>query len=362
MEQKRPEDARIMVVDDRKANVLLIERILARAGYVNVASTTDSRTAVQLFVEFSPDVVLLDLHMPHLDGLALLKELQPLITPQCYLPIVVLTADETPELRNRALLLGAKDFLVKPFDPTEVALRIKNLIETRRLHIQLLNQNGTLEEKVRDRTLALEEAQLETLDRLARAAEYRDDNTGKHTQRVGVTAALVAERLGLSEARVELMRRAAPLHDVGKIGIVDQVLLKPGRLTVEEFEVVKTHAVIGAKILSGSRFEVLRYAEELARSHHERWDGRGYPDGLVSDDIPLSGRIVSIVDVFDALTHDRPYKRAWNPEDALQEIRSQSGKQFDPDVVAAFLDVAPSVGSQDLVADAADQTSPAVGF
>jgi putative two-component system response regulator len=337
MRLTRPEDARIMVVDDRRSNVLLIERILARAGYGDVVSTTDPREAVRLFVDSSPDLVLLDLHMPHLDGLALLRELQPHIDLKSYLPVVVLTADGSAELRNKALSLGAKDFLVKPIDPTEVLLRIRNLVETRSLQMRLLDQNETLEKRVRERTRELEEAQLETLDRLARAAEYRDDETGKHTQRVGHAAARVAEQLGLPVGTVELMRRAAPLHDVGKIGVPDRVLLKPGKLTVKEFDIVKSHTYIGSSILSGSRFEVLRYAEEIALSHHERWDGLGYPEGLEKEAIPLSGRIVAVVDVFDALTHDRPYKRAWRADDALEEIRSQSGKQFDPAVVKAFL-------------------------
>ncbi|MGH2787766.1 MAG: HD-GYP domain-containing protein [Actinomycetota bacterium] len=346
MEHRENHDARIMIVDDRKSTVLLIERILGRAGYRDIVSTTDSREAVQLFIQSAPDLVMLDLHMPHLDGLELLTELQPLIGPRSYLPVIVLTADDTPELRNRALSLGAKDFLVKPIDPTEATLRIKNLIEARTLHGRLLRQNDTLERKVRERTRELEDAQLEALDCLARAAEYRDDDTGKHTQRVGVAAALVAENLALGKRTVELMRRAAPLHDVGKIGVPDQVLLKPGRLTVREFEIVKGHASIGANILSGSRFEVLQLAEVIARSHHERWDGCGYPSGLERDAIPLSGRIVAIVDVFDALTHERPYKKAWSVDDALREIQSQSGTQFDPEVVAAFLSV------QDLARDA----------
>lgn len=340
MELRRPEDARILVVDDRRSNVLLIERILAHAGYRNVVSTTDPCRAVQLFLDSAPDLVLLDLHMPRLDGIALLSELQPHIGPKCYLPVLVLTADTTPELRNRALSLGAKDFLTKPIDSTEVVLRIRNLIETRSLHQRLLHRNETLESRVRERTRELEEAHLETLDRLARAAEYRDDNTGRHIQRVGHMSALLAEHLGFPERTVGLMRRAAPLHDVGKIGVPDQVLLKPGKLTVEEFEIVKAHTVIGSSILSGSSSEVLSYAEEIARSHHERWDGGGYPAGLAAEAIPMSGRVVAVVDVFDALTHERPYKRAWSVEDALEEIRSQSGRQFDPDVVAVFLRLA----------------------
>jgi putative two-component system response regulator len=193
-----------------------------------------------------------------------------------------------------------------------------------------------LEAKVRERTRELEAAQIEIIERLARAAEFRDDNTGQHTERVGQMAALLARELGLPDAQVSLIRRAAPLHDVGKIGIPDSILLKLGKLTPAEFELVKTHTTIGARILSGSRFALLRLAEEIAFSHHEQWDGRGYA-GLAGDQIPLAGRIVTVADVFDALTQKRPYKAAWPVEEAIAEIERQRGRQFDPDVVDAFL-------------------------
>jgi putative two-component system response regulator len=183
----------------------------------------------------------------------------------------------------------------------------------------------------------VEEAQFETLARLAAAAEYRDDDTGEHTRRVGELAGRVAERLGLSDEEVRLIRLAAPLHDVGKIGIPDAILLKPGRLTGEEYEQIKTHTTIGAEMLAGGAFPLLRVAEEIARTHHERWDGSGYPAGMAGQEIPIAGRIVAIVDVYDALTHDRPYKEAWTTEAALSEIKSQRGRHFDPRVVDAFL-------------------------
>jgi putative two-component system response regulator len=195
-----------------------------------------------------------------------------------------------------------------------------------------------LEAKVRDRTRELEAAQIEIIERLARAAEFRDDNTGQHTQRVGQMSALIARQLGMPDTQVALMRRAAPLHDVGKIGIPDSILLKMGKLTTEEFDVVKTHTTIGARILSGGKFPLLRLAEEIAFSHHERWDGTGYAR-ISGTDIPLAGRIVTVADVFDALTQQRPYKPAWPIADAIGEIERQRGRQFDPGVVDAFLRV-----------------------
>ncbi|BCM91313.1 cyclic di-GMP phosphodiesterase [Abditibacteriota bacterium] len=193
-----------------------------------------------------------------------------------------------------------------------------------------------LEAKVQERTQDLERAQIDTLQRLAIASEYRDDETGLHTKRVGVTAGRIAEMLNLPRTQVDLILRSAPLHDVGKIGITDAILLKPGKLTDEEFDTMRQHTVIGAKILSGSASPWLQMAEEIALTHHERWDGRGYPQRLAGENIALVGRIVAVADVFDALTHERPYKKAWPVEDAIAEIQQQSGKQFDPVVVAAF--------------------------
>lgn len=330
--------ARILIVDDQEANLKLLERLLTRAGYRSITTTTDPRQALPLFLTQQPDIVLLDLHMPHLDGFGVLEQLRPRMKEKLYLPILVLTADATQEAKQRALSLGARDFLTKPFDHQEVLLRIANLLETRSLHAVLKNHNILLEERVRERTQDFEEAQLEILARLAIAAEFRDDDTGRHAQRVGYSAALIAAELGLPEVEVNLIRRAAPLHDVGKIGISDSILLKPGKLTDEEFEVMKTHTTLGARILSGSRFQVLQFAEDIALTHHERWDGTGY-FGLSGDSIPIVGHIVAIADVYDALTHERPYKEAWPQSEALKEIRKQSGHQFDPKVVDAFFRV-----------------------
>ena len=275
--------------------------------------------------------------MPGMDGLAVMDQLNE-IAEASYLPILMLTGDMTPTARQEALSRGAKDFVSKPFHADEVLLRIRTLLETRFLYFQVQSQNQILEAKVRERTRELEAAQIEIIERLARAAEFRDDNTGQHTERVGQMAALLARQLGLPDPQVSLIRRAAPLHDVGKIGIPDAVLLKLGKLTLEEFELVKTHTTIGARILSGSRFGVLRLAEEIAFSHHERWDGDGYV-GIRQDQIPLAGRIVAVADVFDALTQKRPYKAAWPIVEAIAEIERQSTRQFDPEIVDAFLRV-----------------------
>ncbi len=317
-------NARILIVDDQEANVRLLEGILKRAaGYHALRSTTDPREVMSLYVEFQPDLILLDLHMPHVDGFGVMDQLKEIVPEDAFLPILVLTADVTPEAKQRALASGAKDFLAKPFDPTEVLLRIKNLLETRTLHLELRAQ--------------LSDAHLEVIDRLAIAAEYRDDETGEHIKRVGQTSALVARALKLPPEQVLLIRRAATLHDVGKIGIPEHILLKPGRLTPDEFNVMKSHTTIGAKILSGGQFPLLQMAEVIALTHHERWDGSGYPRGLKGEATPLLGRIVAVADVFDILTHPRPYKKAWLAEEAIAELQRAAGTQFDPSVVETFL-------------------------
>jgi putative two-component system response regulator len=331
-------EGRILVVDDEEANILLLKRTLERAGYVDIAMTTDPREVAGLVTEFRPDLILLDLLMPHLDGFAVLEQLRSMLPEGTFLPVIVLTADVTRETKQRALASGAEDFLTKPFDVVEVTLRIKNLLQARHLHVQLQGQNELLEARVRVRTRDLEKAQIETLDRLARAAEYRDDDTGQHIRRVGRASALVARELGLPEVDIANIERAAGLHDLGKIGVPDRILLAPRKLTSVEFDVVKTHTVIGANILSGSPSPLVKMAEQIAWAHHERWDGSGYA-GLVGEDIPLVGRITTVADVFDALTHERPYKRAWPVDEALAEIAAQRGRQFDPRVSDAFLKV-----------------------
>jgi putative two-component system response regulator len=330
--------SRILIVDDQPSNVALLEGILQEGDFTCYHSITDSREVLPAFLEYLPDLVLLDLQMPFLNGFEVMKQLRACREPSEYLPILVLTADITSESKRRALSEGAMDFLTKPFDATEVDLRIRNLLQTRCLHLQLQSQKEILDQKVRERTAELEATQLEILERLALAAEYRDDDTGEHTRRVGTSAAHIAETLGWQAGAIELISRAAPLHDVGKIAISDSILLKPGKLTPEEFERMKLHTELGARILSGGQFPLLQLAEQIARTHHERWDGKGYL-GLCGEAIPIAGRIVAVADVFDALTSERPYKRAWTRADAIEEIQRQSGRQFDPHVVEAFLKV-----------------------
>jgi putative two-component system response regulator len=328
--------ARILIVDDQAPNVILLERMLEQWGYTQVSSTTQSHEVVDLCATLEPDLLLLDLQMPKPDGFELMEMLGPRIAGSGGMPVLVLTADATQATRQRALSVGARDFLSKPLDPIEVRLRIGNLLETRRLQLELLQQNEQLEVKVRERTDDLERARLELLERLALAAEYRDDSTQEHAQRVGRTTAQIALAMGVGDQDVEVLLRAAPLHDIGKIGIPDAILLKRAPLTADEFTLMKAHTTIGAQILSGSEFAILNTAERIAATHHERWDGSGYPAGLAGDEIPLAGRLVALADVFDALVHERPYKPAWPVERAVEEIASLSNVQFDPDAVAAF--------------------------
>ena len=275
-------NARLLVVDDEEANVEVLIRTLTRAGFTRVESTTDSREVASLYIQHRPDLILLDLHMPHLDGLDVMDQLNE-IAEASYLPILILSGDLTPEARREALSRGAKDFVNKPFQADELLLRIKTLLETRILYIQIQSQNQLLEAKVRERTRELVEAQIEIIERLAIAAEFRDDNTGQHTQRVGQMSALLARQLGLPDSQVSLIARGAPLHDVGKIGVPDTILLKMGKLTTEEFEVVKTHTAIGARILSVADGWDKAASRTIARD--------GCPTSRCHDDRDRAGRV-----------------------------------------------------------------------
>ena len=326
--------ARILVIDDEETNVKTLARVLRAAGYQRVTTTTDPTEFLTLYRQQHPDLILLDLHMPKRDGIGILEDLRNIAGPQTYLPVLVITGDTSASARRTALLAGAKDFVTKPFEADELLLRIANLLETRRLHREIVTQNQLLERRVRERTAELEGAYLDTLERLAIAAEFRDDETGRHTERVGETAALLASALGMSEDEVFLIRRAAPLHDVGKIGIPDAILRNPEALTPDEWEIMRKHTTIGGRILSGGRSRVVQLAEEIAINHHEHWDGEGYPRGLSGEAIPLPGRLVMVADVFDALTSDRVYRMAWPAEQVLAYIRQYAGKRFDPGITA----------------------------
>lgn len=337
-------EARVLIVDDEKVNVGILEALVRKDGIKEVRGLTDPEQAAAYFQEFSPDIVLLDLIMPRLDGFEVLAQLKPLIPKHEFLPILVLTASHSRITRYRALASGATDFLTKPFDMVEVTLRVRNLIQIRlqqqaiqfQQHL-LEDQNRLLEMKVSKRTEELQIAQEEVVQRLAQANEFRDDTTGGHIRRVAYLTAAVAQQLALPSEDVADIALAATLHDVGKIGISDGILLKPGKLTSSEYDAMKEHTLMGAAILAGGQSEVVRLAHTIAVSHHERWDGSGYPHGLSGEQIPLEGRIVAAVDVFDALTHERPYKPAWPLDEALAEIGRLSGTHFDPAVVEALV-------------------------
>jgi len=330
--------ARVLVIDDERANLDLMARVLRRAGYQQVTLTPDPLWALGRLSELAPDLILLDLHMPGVDGLEVLRRLRNLVEDDDLLPRLVITADSTDDTRRTALHLGANDFLTKPIDVLETSLRVSNLLRLRMMHVRLRDYNDRLEEQVRARTSQLEDSYRDVTRRLALVGEYRDDDTAAHTVRVGRLAARLAGAVGFAADQVTLIGEAAPLHDIGKIAIPDAVLLKPGALSDAEFAVVMTHAAVGAHILRGSRSPLLQLAEQIAYTHHERWDGGGYPRGLRAEQIPLAGRVVAVVDVYDALSSDRPYKRAWSPRQVEDQLRAQRGTHFDPKVLDVFLD------------------------
>lgn len=334
-----PLRCRILVVDDEPANREYLTRLLDLGGYDHVSTAKNGQEALTLLLTESPDIVLLDLQMPVLDGYETLGALKKLNYGKAFLPVVVLTSDTTNHARKAALELGASDFLTKPVDAIELLLRVRNFLTMRIWSQALSARNVDLEARVRQRTQELEDAQIEIVERLALAGEHRDDDTGQHTLRVGRLSALIASALGLDTSTVRLISLAARLHDLGKLAVPDAILLKPDKLTATEFAVVQGHCETGARILANSRTPLLQMAERIAMAHHERFDGTGYPSGLAQSDIPLEARIVAVADVFDALTHNRPYKSAWTVEDAVAEIVNSSGKQFDPNVVSAFIDI-----------------------
>jgi putative two-component system response regulator len=314
----------ILVITGERGTSAVLEQVLGQAGIGPVETTTHDR-ALELVASARPQLALLDLEQQDGDGVDCLATLAPWVSGSPPLPVIAVAPAAAADARRRARGIGANDFLAKPLDPTEIVARVQNVLAA----AQLGTQGGRL-------NLELEQTRLESVERLARLAEYRDDATYEHPQRVGRTAALLAERLGLAQEVVDAIRIAAPLHDVGKVGVPDRILLKPSRLSAAEFELMKSHTLIGAEILAGSSWPVLQLAEEIAISHHERWDGTGYPDGKLEGEIPISGRIVIVADNFDALTHSRPYADAWDPNKAAAEIRRQGGQHFDPDVVDAF--------------------------
>lgn len=341
LEEKNIKEAKILIVDDQPANVTLIEKMLDIDGYINVISTTDPTQVESIYMEQNSDLVLLDLNMPVMDGYQVLSKIRE-VDPD-YPPIIVLTAQSDRESRIKALDLGARDFLAKPFDRVELMTRIRNMLEVRIMTKMMKNQNKVLDGMVKERTKELNDTRLEVIRRLGRAAEYRDDMTGFHIIRMSRYSQLLALAAGMNEAEAEALLNASPMHDIGKIGIPDHVLLKPGKLDADEWKIMKTHVDIGVEILSGSDSKLMYMAAEIAQNHHEKWDGSGYPQGLSGEDIPFLGRIVAVADVFDALTTERPYKDAWPVEKAVEFLKDQSGKHFEPRLVELFLDNLPDV-------------------
>lgn len=332
-------DSRILVVDDNTDNTFLLQELLSLSGYRQVRAENDSTRVAETMIAWEPDLVILDLHMPGVTGFDILQHVRARSDSNSFLPMLACTADWTEGTRKRALQLGASDFITKPFDATELLLRVGNFLRMRQMHLQLEEQNRHLETVVERRTRNLIVARTEALECLARAGEYRDDATGEHAKRVADLSGKIARALRLGEAAAQLLEAAAPLHDLGKIGISDAILLKPGRLTDTEFEAMRKHAHVGGSIIGKVKSPVLRKARQIAMHHHEHWDGTGYPAGLKGKQIPLPARIVAVADTFDALVHKRPYKPAWSLADAVEEVRSQRGTRFDPAVVDAFLTV-----------------------
>ena len=324
----------ILVVDDQQANLRMLQTMLEQQGY-EVRSFPDGPSALACAVQQPPDLVLLDINMPHMNGFEVCDRLRkhPSLVQ---VPVIFLSGSNGVADKVQAFQFGAVDYVTKPFEFDELQSRVETHVQAYRFQRAQQRRSDELEELIRARTREVEESRIEVLHRLAIAAEYRDSNVGKHTQRVGHLAALLAKVLGLSDRETELIHLAAPLHDIGKIGIPDDILLARRRLTSDEFQVMKSHVLIGSSILSGSKSALLQMAECIAHYHHERWDGSGYCARLGGEAIPLPARIVSVADTFDALTQVRLYKRAWPIEEAMAEIERESGRQFDPRIVRAL--------------------------
>lgn len=343
LEGRREKAPTILVVDDEDLNLRLIEALLNPQGY-NVVLARDGEDALHKVKETPPDVILLDIMMPRMNGFEVARKLREDEATRV-VPIVMVTALQDVEDRVRALEVGADDFLTKPVDRMELRARVSSLLKVKAYNDHMRNYQQELEREVKKRTEELRHAyemittaSLETIHRLSKAAEFKDEDTGAHIQRMSNYSATIARKIGLHETTVERILYAAPMHDVGKIGIPDHILLKPGKLTADEWNVMRQHTTIGSAILEGSEEGFIKLAEVIALTHHEKWDGTGYPRGLKGNDIPLVGRIVAIADVFDALMSKRPYKEPFTLEKSLDIIKEGRGGHFDPAVVDAFLE------------------------
>ncbi|MCF8032325.1 MAG: response regulator [Desulfarculaceae bacterium] len=337
------EDAsrKVLVVDDEELNRELLEDLLIPLGY-EVTSAPDGQSALDMAAQDPPDVILLDVMMPGLNGFEVARKLRQEAKTQ-NTPIVMVTALKAVEDRVKALESGANDFLSKPVDKVELQATVASQMKVKAYHDFMEGYQSKLEAEVARRTMELRQAlgrlkqsSLDTIMRLARAAEYKDEDTGAHILRMSSYGAAIARQMELGDEVAQWILYAAPMHDVGKIGIPDHILLKPGPLDEDEWVIMKTHTTIGGQILSGAKAGYLKLAEIIALTHHERWDGAGYPHGYKGDETPLVGRIAALSDVFDALTSKRPYKEAFSVEKSMEIIKEDRGTHFDPDVVDAF--------------------------
>lgn len=341
--QNQLQQAKILIVDDEELNVRLLHQALTTAAYKNIDTTTDSRQVINLCHKKAYDLILLDLNMPHKNGMEVLDELKNNLDK---VPaVLMITAQTAIEYRQKALTNGARDYITKPFDIVELLARVKNQVEVEIYHKSLSGENSYLESLVNEKTRRLLNAQKELKETslfiircLGRAAEYRDNETGMHIIRMSRISALLGKAAGLSDTEVELILHASAMHDLGKIGIPDKILLKEGPLDPKERKIMDTHASIGAEILEGSQAPLVVMAREIALTHHEKWDGSGYPNQLKGESIPLSGRLTALADVFDALLSVRPYKKAWPLDKVMNYITTQAGKHFDPTLVGLLED------------------------
>ncbi|WP_301102742.1 HD domain-containing phosphohydrolase [Propionivibrio sp.] len=327
---------RIAIVDDSIINLTLLSALVSTLGNCEPLPFEESLKGLAWCSENLPDMIVVDYMMPQMNGLQFIAGLRA-VPGREEVPILMITANDDKDVRYEALQMGATDFLIKPVDRIEFSARVRNMLALGASRKKLADKAAWLAEEVRKATSAVHSREQELLFRMSRAAEFRDPETGAHIQRMSHYSCLIAGRMGLSAEEQQLILQAAPMHDVGKIGISDYILLKPSALTPEEFAVMKTHSVLGFELLKGSESRVLQSAASIAISHHEKYDGGGYPYGLAGDAIPVFGRIVAVADVFDALTSERPYKKAWPIEQAAAYMRAGSGGHFDPVCVDALL-------------------------
>ncbi|NHC05342.1 HD domain-containing phosphohydrolase [Azonexus fungiphilus] len=327
---------KVLIIDDSDINLTLIKALVLKLGECEPVLFEHPLKALEWCREQVPDLVIVDYMMPDMDGLRFIAAFRAL-HGRTEIPVLMITANDQKDVRYEALLGGANDFLTKPIDRVEFSARVRNMLALRTGQKFLADRAAFLAEKVDERTREIRERERELIVRISRAAEFRDPETGAHIQRMAHYSEIIARGLDLAPATCRLILQAAPMHDVGKIGIRDHILLKPGRLTPEEFAVMKRHAEFGYELLKDSGSEIMQAGAEIALTHHEKYDGSGYPRGLRGNAIPLFGRIVAVADVFDALTSERPYKKAWPLDEALRFLEQGRGRHFDPLCVEAFL-------------------------